>query len=145
MGENLALLFDTPGIASMFVSTGLLPRQGQQVPPSKPALPRVPNGWDISGILLEEHRQKQEKRRRETKAFVLRLYMAAFGGLALIGPMLIMTLHSSKVTSLVTTSIFVTVVAALLAYFFQDATPKDIMGATAAYAAVLVVFVGAST
>lgn len=71
--------------------------------------------------------------------------MAAFGGLALIRPMLIMTLHPSKVTSLVITVVFATVVAALLAYFFQDATPKDIMGATAAYAAVLVVFVGAST
>lgn len=54
--------------------------------------------------------------------------------------MLIMTLHESKLTSLVTTSVFVLGVAVILALTVDDT--KDIVGATAAYAAVLVVFVG---
>ena len=61
-------------------------------------------------------------------------------GLALIAPMLIMTLHRSKVTSLVTTSVSVVVVATILAWVMEE--NKEIVAATAAYAAVLVVFVG---
>ncbi|KAL2072892.1 hypothetical protein VTL71DRAFT_12235 [Oculimacula yallundae] len=64
--------------------------------------------------------------------FLSRLYMALFGGWALVSPMLIMTLHESKVTSLVTTSVFVIAVAVALAWFMKDAQPKDIIGATAA-------------
>jgi hypothetical protein len=58
--------------------------------------------------------------------------------------MLIMSLHPTKVTSLMTTSMFVVVVAVLLAYSMTDALPQDVIGATAAYAAVFVVFVGAT-
>jgi hypothetical protein len=74
--------------------------------------------------------------------FLLRLSFALFGGLALIAPMLIMTLHQTKLTALLTTSIFVTAVAVVLAYVMEDAQNKDIVAATAAYTAVLVVFVG---
>ncbi|KAH6698411.1 hypothetical protein BKA61DRAFT_622206 [Leptodontidium sp. MPI-SDFR-AT-0119] len=84
-------------------------------------------------------------KRRTWDAFLSRLYMALFGGLALTVPMLIMTLHQSKITSLVTTSVFVIAVAVALAWFMKDAQAKDIIGATAAYAAVLVVFVGTGT
>lgn len=84
-------------------------------------------------------------KKRTWDAFLSRLYMALFGGLALTVPMLIMTLHQSKVTSLVTTSVFVIAVAVALAWFMKDAQAKDIIGATAAYAAVLVVFVGTGT
>jgi drug/metabolite transporter (DMT)-like permease len=136
--ENLYLHNLAPGVASLFTSSGLFPRHGQTVPPSQPYLPRIPKHWDFHGAFVEDHQLRQ-------KAFYQRLYMAAFGGIALIGPMLVMTLHNTKVTALVTTSVFVTVVASLLAWFMEDATPKDIMGATAAYAAVLVVFVGTST
>jgi len=79
------------------------------------------------------------------KTFYSRLIMAVFGGFALVVPMLIMTLHQTKLTSLLTTSIFVLAVALALAWFMDTAEPKDIIGATAAYAAVLVVFVGAGT
>ncbi|KAH9212884.1 hypothetical protein DL95DRAFT_507848 [Leptodontidium sp. 2 PMI_412] len=84
-------------------------------------------------------------KRRTWDAFLSRLYMALFGGWALTAPMLIMTLHQSKITSLVTTSVFVIAVAVALAWFMKDAQAKDIIGATAAYAAVLVVFVGTGT
>lgn len=70
--------------------------------------------------------------------------MAMFGGVALIGPMLIMTLHPSRNTSLVTASVSTFLFALLLAFIASDSAGKDVLGATAAYAAVLVVFVGSS-
>jgi len=68
-----------------------------------------------------------------------------FGGLALIGPMLIMTLHPSRNTSLITVSVATFLFALLLALLARDSTGKDVLGATVAYAAVLVMFVGTST
>jgi hypothetical protein len=82
-----------------------------------------------------------EKKQRERLA--ARLIMALFGGLALVAPMLVMTLHPTRLTTLLTTSICIVVVAVALAFYLDDAQPKDVMAATAAYAAVLVVFVGA--
>lgn len=75
-------------------------------------------------------------------AFYTRLIMAIFGGLALVAPMLIMTLHPTRLTLLLTTSSFVFTVGVVLAWSMDTAEPKDIIGATAAYAAVLVIFVG---
>jgi hypothetical protein len=85
-----------------------------------------------------KQKAKAEKRNRAWKRFV----MATFGGAALIAPMLIMTLHSTKLTALLTTSFFVVAIGILLSLFMDDAEPKDIMSTTAGYAAVLVVFVG---
>jgi hypothetical protein len=56
--------------------------------------------------------------------------------------MLIMTLHPTRLTALLTSSLCIFAVAAILAGVMNTAEPKDIVGATAAYAAVLVVFVG---
>jgi uncharacterized membrane protein len=78
--------------------------------------------------------------RNAQNAFYSRLVMAVVGGFALLVPMPITTLHSSKVTSLVTTSVFVLAVAVSLAWSMDTREPKDIIGATAAYAAILVVF-----
>ncbi|KAF4449364.1 lysyl oxidase-like protein 2 3 4 [Fusarium austroafricanum] len=79
---------------------------------------------------------------KERKALWSRLIMALVGGFALIGPMLIMVLHPTKLTSLLTTSIFTFAAAVCLAVFMKDSEPKDVIGFTAAYAAVLVVFIG---
>jgi hypothetical protein len=68
--------------------------------------------------------------------------MAMFGGLTLIVPMLIMTLDPRKSTTLITTGAFTLGIGLILAYWMDDAQTKDIISATAAYAAVLVVFVG---
>ena len=68
--------------------------------------------------------------------------MAMFGGVALIGPMLILTLHSSQNTSLITVSVAIVLFAFLVAVTGTDSTGKDVLGAIAAYAAVLVMFVG---
>jgi hypothetical protein len=78
------------------------------------------------------------------KAFIPRLKMAVFGGLIFLIPMMIMVLHPTKLTALLTTIICVLSVAVSLS-FRSYARPIDILSATAAYAAVLVVFVGTST
>ena len=88
--------------------------------------------------------QKGREERSQKKAFTQRIIMAMFGGAALIGPMLIMTLHPSRNTSLVTVSIATFLFALVLAFIARDSAGKDVLAATAAYAAVLVVFVGTS-
>jgi hypothetical protein len=91
--------------------------------------------------------------------------MAVVGGLSLIIPMLIMTLHKSLLTSLVTISVAVLLFAFILAAWpivhnhlpwvkkwksvrGQDVSSSlranEVLLATAAYAAVLVVFVGSN-
>ena len=59
--------------------------------------------------------------------------------------MLIMSLHPTKLTQLLTASLFVVSIALILAWLMDDAERKDVIVATAAYAAVLVVFVGAAS
>lgn len=81
---------------------------------------------------------------KAAKALTARIIMAVGGGLALIAPMLIMTLHPTKLTRLLTSSCFIIAVAVALAAFMDTAEPKDIIASTAAYAAVLVIFVGAA-
>ena len=86
----------------------------------------------------------RESRARK-HAFTARLRMALFGGMALIGPMLLMALVAGKTASLVTASVATVLFALTLAFFASDSLGKDVLAATAAYAAVLVVFVGTST
>ena len=81
-------------------------------------------------------------RQRKTEALLNRIKMALFGGVVVVAPMLIMTLHRTLLTTLLTTSVFVLAVALVLAWSMDNAEPKDILTATAAYAAILVVFVG---
>ncbi|KAK8040966.1 hypothetical protein PG994_013973 [Apiospora phragmitis] len=50
----------------------------------------------------------------------------------------------SLLTSLITTSVAVVAFAITLAFGARDSTGKDVLQATAAYTAVLVVFVGTS-
>ena len=70
--------------------------------------------------------------------------MAMFGGAALIGPMLIMTLHPSLNTSLITVSVAAFLFAMVLALVASDSAGKDVLAITAAHAVVLVVLVGTS-
>jgi hypothetical protein len=90
--------------------------------------------------LDKDGREAREKR----KAFADRLRLGAFGGVALIGPMLLMVLHRSRDTSLITASASTMLFAFTLAIAAKDLKGMDVLAATAAYAAVLVVFVGAS-
>lgn len=95
------------------------------------------NGARFSGAGV-----RTEEESKERLDFRSRLAMALFGGAMLVVPMVIMSLFPSKLAGLLTTSLFVIGVAVVLAGFMRDAGPKDILAATAAYAAVLVVFVG---
>ncbi|KAF2235907.1 hypothetical protein EV356DRAFT_89409 [Viridothelium virens] len=78
----------------------------------------------------------------ELHQFALRLLVATLGGLSLVVPMLVMSIHPSQTKSLVTTSAFVIFFGIGMATFVPQAEYKDLLGSTAAYAAVLVVFVG---
>ena len=75
-------------------------------------------------------------------AFVERLAIAVVAGLFLVGPMWLMVLHNTMWTSLVTTSLLVFVFGFMAAYYVED--KEKVLASTAAYAAVLVVFVGLS-
>lgn len=70
--------------------------------------------------------------------------MALFGGVALIVPTVIMAKVQGINVSLITTSVAVVLFGVALAFGATDSTGKDVLAATAAYTAVLVVFVGTS-
>ncbi|RYP70499.1 hypothetical protein DL771_005436 [Monosporascus sp. 5C6A] len=72
--------------------------------------------------------------------FKERIVIAAVAGLFLIGPMWLMVLRNTLYTSLGSTTGFVTAFGIVMAWFLEK--PKEVMSGTAAYAAVLVVFVG---
>ncbi|KAH8160916.1 hypothetical protein CIB48_g7326 [Xylaria polymorpha] len=76
----------------------------------------------------------------ENAEFRKRIAIAAVAGFFLLGPMWLMVLHNTLYTCLVSTTISVTVFGFILAYSLDS--PKEVMSGTAAYAAVLVVFVG---
>lgn len=89
---------------------------------------------------------KQGRLARERKSASLeRLLLGGFGGLMLIGPMLLMVLKYSRNTTLITTSVATVLFTLVLATFARGMEGKDVLAAVAAYAAVLVVFVGTST
>jgi hypothetical protein len=72
-----------------------------------------------------------------------RVFMALIGGFFLVGPMLLMVLVNTRTASLITSSLCVLVFGLVMAAFFLE-RPFDVLSGTAAYAAVLVVFVGTS-
>jgi len=73
-----------------------------------------------------------------------RFLLAFIGGASLVVPMLVMSIHRSKTKSLVTVSIAVLLFSFVLSMALKLRN-NDVLAATAAYAAVLVVFVGTST
>ncbi|KAI1801264.1 hypothetical protein F4811DRAFT_574327 [Daldinia bambusicola] len=78
--------------------------------------------------------------KQRTAEFVTRVIVSVIGGAFLIVPVLIMVLVKSTYTSLITTTVFV-----FIGGFAAAAVLKDnlqVVSVTAAYAAVLVVFVG---
>lgn len=74
------------------------------------------------------------------EGFQGRITIAAVAGLFLIGPMWLMVLHNELYTTLSVTTVFVAAFGLVMAWFLEK--PKEVMSGTAAYAAVLVVFVG---
>lgn len=94
-------------------------------------------------IAEEYERKTAEARWREWYALWTRFCFSMLGGVGVIAPMLLMVLHQNRTTALATTSCSVFLFALVLA-FATKAPPEVAVGAVAAYAAVLVVFVGSS-
>ncbi|KAI0163249.1 hypothetical protein BJ166DRAFT_289475 [Pestalotiopsis sp. NC0098] len=84
--------------------------------------------------------RKRYRARTWTQGFQQRVLMATVGGVFLIGPMWLMVKLNDQTTSLISTTAFVAAFGLLMAYSIDS--PEKVMSATAAYAAVLVVFVG---
>ena len=106
--------------------------------PSQPKPRLFVSNYIGEGGCMDRQFTKQSK----FEALVNRIKMALFGGVVVVVPMLIMALHRTLLTTLLTTSLFVLAVGLVLAWSMDSAEPKDILTATAAYAAILVVFVG---
>lgn len=102
----------------------------------------------LGGLSDEDNVKRFWKTRTETiqtleqGEYIKKVAMAVLGGSFLVGPMLVMVLHPGLVTSLVTTSVCVFAFGLGIARFLEK--PFDVLSGTAAYAAVLVVFVGTS-
>ena len=101
---------------------------------------RTPNGELNFRELNKEVREASMRK----QAFSERLWMGGFGGVAVIAPMLLMSLHRDLNTSLITSSVATALFTLVLALRAKSLKGQEVLGATAAYAAVLVVFVGTS-
>jgi hypothetical protein len=102
--------------------------------------PKDPN---LSLNFRELNKDIREAKMRK-QAFSERIWMGALGGVAVIGPMLLMSLHRTLTTSLVTSSVATVLFTIVLALGARNLKGQEILGAVAAYAAVLVVFIGTS-
>jgi len=89
-----------------------------------------------------QHAEMVEKHRAELKMTWQRFAFAMLGGLALIVPVLLIVVHTTPVPvrPLVVVSISILLFALGVAVF-SKAVPENLLAATAAYAAVLVVFI----
>ena len=74
------------------------------------------------------------------RGFKMRVVLAAIGAAFLLGPMWLMVLRPGVYTSLVAVTVFVSAFGIFMAWALNEG--KDVLASTAAYAAVLVVFVG---
>jgi VIT1/CCC1 family predicted Fe2+/Mn2+ transporter len=75
--------------------------------------------------------------------FLARMLMCLFGGISLVAPIIVLVfVKDSLILTLVLTVVFVLIVVLVLPLVCRSSTPNEaLLGATAAYAAVLVVFV----
>jgi len=121
---------------SILEATGLIPNH---VLPAGP-LP-LPNDHEDSQ--LRDIGRNQAKRVADKKSRLLRFTMAGAGALLLVVPMLVMANIPGKTASLVTTCISLLIFSILIPWL-TELGPNEILATTAAYAAVLVVFVGTS-
>lgn len=86
--------------------------------------------------------RRVERFERKRIRFSRRLVTALIGGLVLAVPVLIMALRPSLNKSLITTCAAVTIFSLYLALATSSLNQTELLGASAAYAAVLAVFVG---
>ncbi|KAK0702412.1 hypothetical protein B0H67DRAFT_614301 [Lasiosphaeris hirsuta] len=104
---------------------------------------RVPD--DFEAPALAGGSRGSAKARREADLFALRLWFSLLGGLALTVPVLVMVLYKGgENVPLITTSVSTILFAVAMANFSTQ-PPWNLVATTAAYVAVLVVFVGSSS
>ena len=110
----------------------------------------VDRGPDRVSDMLPGYSRHDKDRKKKSTEVRRRFFWGIGGGLALIGPMLIMRLHRTLLTQLVTAGVSVMLFALGVAVVSGgvipgldaiDLEPKDVLTAVAAYAAVLVVFI----
>lgn len=116
------------------------PREG---PLTQNLIERINRGNDAYLNFRQLNKAVRDAEMRK-QALLERVWMGAFGGVALIAPMLVMSLHRDLKTSLITSSVATALFVLILAGQGQSLKGQEVLGATAAYAAVLVVFVGTS-
>ncbi|KAL7953087.1 hypothetical protein V8C34DRAFT_297876 [Trichoderma compactum] len=115
--------------------------------------PEIPDshGKDWSTIDIPPGTQKDTfgrgdlSQQAKLRALIKRVAMAVFSGLFLLAPMWIMVLHPTTYTGLVLTTVFTFAFAIVMAVVLRGDSTIAVMSSTAAYAAVLVVFVGTTT
>lgn len=102
--------------------------------------------WDKGLNILPEFSRTQRKMLNERDKFIRRLSLGVLGGLAILVPMLIMALVNTLMMSLVVTCVATLLFAVVLSLplYGGDLDEQTVLGAVAAYAAILVVFVGTS-
>lgn len=74
-----------------------------------------------------------------------RVLMLVVGSIMLVGPMILMVLVPKIVTRLVTVGVCTVLFALFTGWYGTDLKPIELLQATAAYTAVLVVFVGTTS
>lgn len=121
---------------SILETTKLIPNH---VLPAGP----LPEAKDNDNPQLRDMGRNEANQAAYEKKRLLRFGMAGLGGLLLLVPMLIMANVPGKAASLVTTCISLLVFSALVP-LLTELGPHEILATSAAYAAVLVVFVGTS-
>lgn len=102
------------------------------------------SSYGIGPLGFRELDRKRLEKRQLLAAFKLRFHMALIGGTALIVPVVLMAIYSNLHTQLIITSVATVLFAVVVVVLGTDSSGKDVLASTAAYTAVLVVFVGAS-
>lgn len=99
--------------------------------------------WTEDGTTPVGGTRNENMKESEAENFRKRLAIAATGAFFLLAPMWLMVLHRTLYTALVSTTVFVILFGFIMAWYLEG--EMDVMSSTAAYAAVLVVFVGLNT
>ncbi|KAI1477069.1 hypothetical protein K445DRAFT_19047 [Daldinia sp. EC12] len=100
--------------------------------------------YPIGPLGFRELDRGRLSQRKILKRIQSRLHMGLFGGTALIAPVVYMTLNPTLTGDLVAASLSTTIFSIVVVIFATDASGKDVLACTAAYAAVMVVFIGTS-
>lgn len=103
----------------------------------------LPLANDHENPRLRDMGRNEANKVADKKSRLLRFTMAGTGALLLVVPMLIMANIPGKTASLITTCVALLIFSILIP-LLTELGPNKILATTAAYAAVLVVFVGTS-